>query len=68
MPMLCTTCGATIAEKAIVCYRCGAPTALPAQPPKSQLPSRTPWLIVAVVVVAAIVAVGMWYLRTCCSP
>jgi hypothetical protein len=27
--MVCNACGATIAEKAIVCYRCGAPTAAP---------------------------------------
>ena len=27
--MTCGSCGATIAEKAIVCYRCGAPTAAP---------------------------------------
>ena len=27
--MVCDACGATIAEKAIVCYRCGAPTAAP---------------------------------------
>jgi hypothetical protein len=29
--MTCTACGATIAEKAIVSYRCGAPTAEPAR-------------------------------------
>lgn len=27
--MTCGACGATIADKAIVCYRCGAPTAVP---------------------------------------
>jgi hypothetical protein len=31
--MTCTSCGATIADKAIVCYRCGAPTAAPARRP-----------------------------------
>ena len=31
--MVCNACGATIAEKAIVCYRCGAPTAAPAARP-----------------------------------
>jgi hypothetical protein len=30
--MTCGSCGATIADKAIVCYRCGAPTASPAMP------------------------------------
>jgi LPXTG-motif cell wall-anchored protein len=40
--MTCTACGATIADKAIVCYRCGAPTAVPARrggpPPASRRP------------------------------
>jgi hypothetical protein len=36
--MTCRSCGATIADKAIVCYRCGAPTALPAGGPAR--PSR----------------------------
>ncbi|HUL75268.1 MAG TPA: hypothetical protein VLT86_19295 [Vicinamibacterales bacterium] len=30
--MTCRQCGAEIAEKAIVCYRCGTPTAAPAAP------------------------------------
>jgi hypothetical protein len=28
--MLCRSCGTEIADKAIVCFRCGAPTAAPA--------------------------------------
>jgi hypothetical protein len=35
--MTCVSCGATIADKAIVCYRCGAPTATPA--PRSTPPA-----------------------------
>ena len=31
--MTCASCGVKIADKAIVCYRCGAPTAIPAVPP-----------------------------------
>jgi hypothetical protein len=27
--VICQTCGKEIADKAIVCYRCGAPTAIP---------------------------------------
>ena len=38
--MVCNSCGATIAEKAIVCYRCGAPTALPAVRPASEIRRR----------------------------
>ena len=34
--MTCAVCGATIAEKAIVCYRCGAPTASPVSAPRTR--------------------------------
>ena len=37
--MVCNACGATIAEKAIVCYRCGAPTAAPASAARSASPA-----------------------------
>jgi hypothetical protein len=30
--MKCARCQAEIADKAIVCYRCGTPTAIPAAP------------------------------------
>jgi len=36
--MTCTKCGATIAEKAIVCYRCGTPTAIPSAPRPNGMP------------------------------
>ena len=38
--MVCSNCNATIAEKAIVCYRCGAPTALPVVGQKPAATSR----------------------------
>jgi hypothetical protein len=34
--MTCGSCGVKIADKAIVCYRCGAPTAIPAAPPSTR--------------------------------
>jgi len=52
--MVCTSCGATIADKAIICYRCGHPTAIPAvhkTPPPSR--GRTWMLVAAIVAVAA---------------
>ena len=57
--MVCTSCGSTIADKAIICYRCGAPTAQPVvRPPAASRPRRT-WILVAVlaVVVASVVLV-----------
>jgi 4-hydroxybenzoate polyprenyltransferase len=48
--MTCRSCGATIAEKAIVCYRCGAPTAEPAAnrpSPAGAGVGRLRWLVSA---------------------
>ncbi len=51
--MVCGTCGSTIADKAIVCYRCGAATAIPAALPKSLPPVTRPWPIIAVMAALA---------------
>jgi hypothetical protein len=56
--MVCTTCGATIADKAIVCYRCGTPTATPSalratRPPGAPRPSAWPVVLLLVAVAAA---------------
>ena len=57
--MTCAKCGTEIAEKAIVCYRCGAPTVEPRLKPPASAPPRAPravrlarwlWLVLAVVV------------------
>ena len=53
--MVCGTCGATIAEKAIVCYRCGAATAIPVPPPRKLPPVHRPWLLVTVLLIVAVV-------------
>jgi hypothetical protein len=53
--MVCGSCGATIAEKAIVCYRCGTATAIPAPPPKPVQPSARPWPMIVLLVVVAVV-------------
>lgn len=44
--MVCGTCGATIAAKAIVCYRCGTATAIPAPPPRPAPAVTRPWLLI----------------------
>lgn len=59
--MVCGTCGATIADKAIVCYRCGTATAIPGA---GRSPERQPlglqWLIVSLLL--DFVAIGaVWF-------
>jgi len=56
----CRSCGAEIAEKAIVCYRCGTPTAIPQStpPPVRRRAGRPAWI--AVVIILAIIAAGVW--------
>jgi hypothetical protein len=38
--MKCRQCGTEIADKAIVCYRCGHPTADPVRQPAARRPRR----------------------------
>lgn len=61
--MVCTGCGATISDKAIVCYRCGQPTAIPdvvrASPPAVRMSSTRRWLLPLLLIVVAI-ALG-WF-------
>ena len=59
--MKCRSCGTEIAEKAIVCFRCGTPTDLPAAPVRGRPPRRRAlpaW--VAALAVLVIILVGVW--------
>jgi len=58
--MVCKNCHATIADKAIVCYRCGAPTAEPAPAPPVRRASYAG--IVWAIVLAAAALVLWWQL------
>jgi hypothetical protein len=57
----CRRCGAEIAAKAIVCYRCGTPTAVDTAPNVVLPSSRVRWgaLASAIAVVAAAAVLGM---------
>lgn len=52
--MQCRKCGTEIADKAIVCYRCGTATTDPVRRPAAVAPRRSawPWLIVVLVLLA----------------
>ena len=65
--MICKHCGTEIADKALICYRCGQPTAEPrVKPPAEQSifvkrrRSKLPWLIALLVLVAVVL---LWFIR-----
>ena len=57
--MKCATCSAEIADKAIVCYRCGTPTAVPQAPVRPPVRRGNGRLIVLTVVLVVVVAVAV---------
>ena len=63
--MQCRNCGAEIADKALICYKCGTATTeakyKPATPKRDRA-SRTP-LLVTVVVLLVLLAIAMYFLR-----
>lgn len=58
MAVKCRTCGTEIADKALVCYRCGSATAAPA-PPGVRKPRR---LLIPIVAAFAILVIGALYM------
>ena len=62
--MTCRSCSATIDDKAIVCYRCGTPTADPATlKPRAPAKRGGGLLVVAMVFVTILIAVVYFYMR-----
>jgi hypothetical protein len=55
----CRSCGHEIADNAIVCYKCGTPTDVPAPPVKPPATARRARWIAAPLVVAIIV-LAVW--------
>jgi len=65
--MICAHCGTEIADKALICYRCGNATTEPRITPPDQgslfdRPRRSRWPLVAVVVVILLALVAAWAL------
>ena len=61
--MKCTHCGTEIADKALICYRCGNATTEPRIKPPSEGPlferprrSRLPLVVVVILIVLALIA------------
>jgi uncharacterized membrane protein YvbJ len=65
--MQCRNCGAEIADKALICYRCGTatteakyqPAPLPGRSSRSSSMSRT--LLVSVVIIALLMLLALYF-------
>jgi hypothetical protein len=57
--MICRNCGTEIADKAIVCYRCGTGTADPVRKPAEIRPRRSP-VLPAIVLLILLAVLGWW--------
>lgn len=64
--MLCRSCGTEIADKALVCYRCGAATTDPTVKPPSGAPARSSASLVASII--ALVLIGLFALYMVRTP
>jgi uncharacterized membrane protein YvbJ len=63
--MQCKQCGTEIADKAIVCYRCGTSTTEPVRKAVPIKPKSSPIVPLVIVAVLMAVAVYLWsYART----
>jgi hypothetical protein len=65
--MTCAGCNTEIADKALICYRCGRPTVTPRVTPPSEgsiftRPAPSRWPLVLGVLGAVVVAVAAWFL------
>jgi hypothetical protein len=65
--MICKHCGTEIADKALICYRCGRATAEPRVKPPSEQSifvrrrrSKLPWLLALLLLVILALA---WFVR-----
>jgi hypothetical protein len=59
--MICRQCGTEIAEKAIVCYRCGANTTDPVRQPAAVRPRRGRALPTAALVLLVLLGLFLGY-------
>ena len=63
--MKCRSCGTEIADKALICYRCGNATTDPRiKPPDEgslfERPRRSRWPLVAVIILIVLAIVAAW--------
>lgn len=57
--MKCKACGAEIADKALICYRCGASTFEPPEPAARRRPERRKPLLPSILGLIVLVVAGL---------
>jgi hypothetical protein len=63
--MICRNCGIEIADKALICYRCGtATTEAKYRPPVASSSTRRPSLVAAVLALVAVIALAFGLVST----
>ena len=60
--MQCRSCGTEIADKALICYRCGAATTEAKHKPFVAPTGRFPWTIVSITIAVALLVLLAWFL------
>jgi len=58
--MKCRACGFEIADKAIVCYRCGTPTAVPVVRPAARRRRRRIWPLLLLLLIVLVALLVLW--------
>ncbi len=64
--MQCRNCGTEIADKALICYRCGTATTEAKYKPHVAAPRRSRWMLLILVAVVLAALAIVWWLRVCC--
>src|SRR5436853_5380723 len=62
--MQCRNCGTEIADKALICYRCGTATTEAKYKPHVAAPRRSRWALLVVVLVALLVLLALFLLNS----
>ena len=60
--MQCRNCGTEIADKALICYRCGTATTEAKHQPFVPPAGRSPWTIVSITIAVALLVLLAWFL------
>ena len=60
--MICRSCGTEIADKALICYRCGTATTEARFKPAA-VPRRSPWSLIVSVIAIVVLALAALYVR-----